>query len=109
MYDEENNMSRSRLRNKFMRTRWFGRPNWYAKRDKEIHNPHRQDEAPKNHPSKLITMHCSADVPWLEDSTSFGGHSRPKGGHRRVSGLVRASLRREMRKLILEQLQKEEG
>ena len=100
-------MSRSKLRNKYMRTRWYGLSNWFAKRHKEIHNPHRQDEAPKNHPSKLITMHCSADVSWLEDSTSFGGHSRPKGGHRRVSGLVRASLRNETRKLILEQLEED--
>lgn len=90
-----------------MRTRWYGISNCFAKRHKEIHNPHRQDEAPKNCPSKLITMHCSADVSWLEDSTSFGGHSRPEGGHRRVSGLVRASLRRETRKLILEQLKEE--
>lgn len=86
-----------------MRTRWLSK--WSAKRAKEIHNPHRQDEAPKNRPSKLITMNCSAIVSWLEDSTSFGGHSRPKGGHRRVSGLVRASLRNETRKLIMEQLQ----
>ena len=101
-------MSRSKLRNKYMQTRWYGLSDWFAKRQhKEIHNPHRQDEAPKNWPSKLITTHCSADVSWLEDSTSFGGHSRPKGGHRRVSGLVRASLRNETRKLILEQLQED--
>jgi len=92
-----------------MQTRWYGLSNWFAKRhNKEIHNPHRKDEAPKNHPSKLITMHCSADVSWLEDSTSYGGHSRPRGGHRRVSGLVRASLKKKTSKLILEQLQEEE-
>ena len=90
-----------------MQTRWYGLSNWFAKRHKEIHNPHRQDEAPKNWPSKLITTHCSADVSWLEDSTSFGGHSRPRGGHRRVSGLVRASFRNATRKLILEQLQED--
>ena len=44
-----------------MRTRWFGRSNWYAKRDKEIHNPHRQDEAPKNHPSMLILEQLEKD------------------------------------------------
>ena len=85
-----------------MRALWMGRSNFAAKRD--IHNPHRQDEAPKNRPSKLVSMHCSADISWLEDAGSFGGHSRPKGSHRRVSGLVRASLKRESRRLMLEQL-----
>jgi len=51
-------------------------------------------------------MHCSAVVSWLEDSISaVGGHSRPVGGHRRVSGLVRASLKEETRKLMQEQLE----
>ena len=43
-------------------------------------------------------------VDWLQDSTSFGGHSRPKGGHRQVSGLVRASLKKETRRQILAEL-----
>ena len=64
------------------------------------HNPHRQDEVPKNNPSRYITTHCSAYVYWLQESTSFGGHSIPKGGHRRVSGLVRASVKREVQKQI---------
>ena len=59
---------------------------------------------PKNRPSRIVTSHCSADVEWLENSTSFGGHSRPTGGHRRVSGLVRASLKRESRKRMMEEL-----
>ena len=54
-------------------------------------------------------IHCrSTKVDWLQDSTSFGGHSRPKGGHRRVSGLVRAGLKRETRKQILEELLQED-
>ena len=69
-----------------------------------VRNPHRLDEMPKNSPSRLITTHCSADVHWLQESTSFGGHSIPKGGHRRVSGLVRASLKREARRQIKEKL-----
>ena len=88
-----------------MRTRYDGHSCFAAKMKDQVRNPHRQDEMPKNWPSRLILTHCSADVAWLEDSTSFGGHSRPRGGHRRVSGLVRASLRNETRKLILEQLQ----
>ena len=75
-----------------------------AKMNNPVRNPHRQDEMPKNWPSRLVITHCSADVGWLEDSTSFGGHSRPAGGHRRVSGLVRASLKSEARREILEQL-----
>lgn len=47
-----------------------------SKWDDPIHNPHRQDEMPKNMPSKLIQLHCPwIKVDWLQDSTSFGGHS----------------------------------
>lgn len=98
-------MSRSKLRDKFMRCCYTGRSFKSTKWDDPVRNPHRQDEMPKNNPSKLIHLHCPGiKVGWLQDSTSFGGHSRPKGGHRMVSGLVRASLKREQRKLIQEQL-----
>ena len=70
-------------------------------------NPHRLDEVPKNNPSRYITTHCSADVGWLQESTSFGGHSIPKGGHRRVSGLVRANVKEEVRKEIETELNEE--
>ncbi len=90
-----------------MKTQYDGHSFRVAKMKDPVRNPHRQDEMPKNGPSRLVLTHCSANVSWLEDSTSFGGHSRPKGGHRRVSGLVRASLRNETRKLILEQLQED--
>ena len=63
-------------------------------------NPHRLDEMPKNRPSRYITEHCSADVRWLQESTSYGGNSIPKGGHRRVSGIVRANVKGETRKQI---------
>jgi len=100
-------MSRSILRNKYIRSLYKGESRFVAKADREVHNPHRQDEMPKNRPSRLVFCNCGADVSWLQDSTSFGGHSRQKGGHRRVSGLVRASLKRKSLKLIKEQL--EEG
>ena len=59
----------------------------------------------RNHPSKFITARCNGiKVAWLQESTSFGGHSIPKGGHRRVSGIVRASLKEETRKEIHEQM-----
>ena len=69
-------------------------------------NPHQLDEVPKNHPSCYITTHCSAYVEWLQESTSFGGHGIPKGGHRKVSGLVRASVKEEIRKQIESELEK---
>lgn len=91
-----------------MRSIYKGHSLFASKMNDPVRNPHRQDEMPKNKPSRLITTHCSSTkVNWLQDSTSFGGHSRPKGGHRRVSGLVRAGLRNETRKLILEQLQED--
>ena len=70
-------------------------------------NPHRLDEVPKNYPSRYITDHCSACVYWLQESTSFGGHSIPKGGHRRVSGLLRANVKEEIRKQIDTKLNEE--
>ena len=98
-------MSRSKLRDKFMRRCYTGRSRKSWNGDVLTRNPHRLDEMPKNTPSKMILMHCSAVVEWLEDSISVvGGHSRPAGGHRRVSGLVRASLKEETRELMQEQL-----
>lgn len=98
-------MSRSRLKDKFMRRCYTGRSKKSWNGDVPTRNPHRLDEMPKNTPSKLVLMHCSAVVEWLEDSISVvGGHSRSAGGHRRVSGLVRASLKEETRKQMLEQL-----
>ncbi len=94
-------MSKSKPRTKYFRAPVKG----YSLKKRSQHNPYRRDEMPRNRPSRMVTTHCSADVDRLQDATSFGGHSRQKGGHRRVSGLVRASLRRETRKLILSQLQ----
>ena len=41
---------------------------------------------------------------WLQESTSFGGHKIPKGGHRKVSGIVRAKVREEVRREIVNEL-----
>lgn len=95
-------MSRSYLRNKWIRK--YMREVYTHKNLSTHRNPHHLDEMPKNCPSRLITSHCSADVEWLQESTSFGGHSIPKGGHRRVSGIVRASLKEETRKEIQDQM-----
>ena len=76
-------MSRSKLKRKWMRKGY----------------------APRNHPSRYIITHTSADVSWLQESGSFGGHSIPKGGHRMVCGLVRASVKEEVKKQIEEELE----
>lgn len=94
-------MSRSKLHIKFMRKQWKGWSLFTAKADHLVRNEHRQDECPKNKPSKFITTRCSfSKVAWLQESTSFGGHKIPKGGHRKVSGIVRAKVREEVRREI---------
>lgn len=92
-----------------MRGLYKGHSLFTSKMNAPVRNPHRQDEMPKNKPSRLVTVHCSTKmVDWLQDSTSFGGHSRPKGGHCRVSGLVRAGLKREERSLIQREIEDDE-
>ena len=57
-------MSKSKLRNKWMR-KLYAKSRWsYMRRNMQDpdHNPHRLDEVPKNYPSRYITSHCSADV-----------------------------------------------
>ena len=94
-------MSRSKLHNKFMRKQWKGRSLFMAKVDLPVRNEHRQDECPKNKPSKFISTRCClSKVSWLQESTSFSGHKIPKGGHRKVSGIVRAKVREEVRREI---------
>lgn len=68
-------------------------------------NPRSFDEIPKNKPSKYIATHCSpSKVGWLQEPTSFGGHSMPKNGHSKVSGIVRANVKEEVRKQIEDEL-----
>ena len=94
-------MSRSKLHNKFIRKQWNGRSLFMAKANLPVRNEHRQDECPKNRPSKFISTRCSlSKVAWLQESTSFGGHKIPKGGHRKVCGIVRAKVREEVRREI---------
>lgn len=103
-------MSRSKIRNKWIQKLYKGvGRNFAISNMKDIgRNPHRLDEVPKNNPSRYITTHCSAWVYWLQESTSFGGHSIPKGGHRRVSGLVRANVKEELRKQIEAEINEKE-
>ena len=100
-------MSRSRLRNKFMRKRSeLVEEINSASEGKVVRNKHRRDEMPKNHPSRYILERIGfSKVSWLQESTSFGGHSIPTGGHRKVSGIVRAKVKEEVR----EQIEKETG
>ena len=91
-------MSRSKLRDKFMRHCYIGRSGRGWKQDVPIKNPHRQDEMPKNSPSKLVLIHCHCSIHRMMGSSTFRGHSCSTGAHRQVRGLVRASLKREQRK-----------
>ena len=93
-------MSRSYLRDRFMRKRIDGHSFFYAKKNNPVKNRHRQDEMPKNHPSAYVTRHCSANVGWCQEPSSFGGHKIRRDGHRMVSGMVRASVKRETRHII---------
>lgn len=87
-------MSRSYLRHRYMRE--LSDINTLSS-----NNKHRLDEMPKNNPSRFITKRIKVDkVCWLQESTSYGGHSIPKGGHRKVSGILRAKLKEELREQI---------
>lgn len=86
-----------------MRSKWIGHSIFASKADDPVLNVHRQDEVPKNKPSRYITQRIGfCKVAWLQETTSFGGHSIPKGGHRKVSGIVRAKVREEVRREIEE-------
>ena len=95
-------MSRSKLRSNWMRKQ-YTEPVWpYMHRNtcNSDRNHHRLDEVPKNYPSRYITTHCSAYVEWLQEPTSFGGHNISKGRYRRVNGLARACVKKEIREQI---------
>ena len=96
-------MSQSTLKDKWMRKQYGKSCQFYGSKTWE-HNPHHLDEVPKNYPSRYVATHCSADIGWLQEPTSFGGHSISKGGHRHVSGLIRASVKREVARLLDEEL-----
>ena len=94
-------MSKSYLRNKHMRQKYDGSSFFASKMLDKVRNHHRQDEMPKNRPSKYIEQNCnSIKVAWLQEPGSFGGHKPHKGGHRMVSGIVRAKVKAKCRKLI---------
>lgn len=89
-----------------MRTCWKGESFKARKCGEPIHNTHRQDECPKNHPSKYITTRCDwSRVKWLQEPTNFSGHKPRKDGHRMVSGIVRAKIRQEISKEIKDSLE----
>ena len=98
-------MSRSYLRNKWMRKITDGRSFFRTKSHIMPRNKHRQDEMPKNQPSRYIVERIGfAKVYRLQEPGSFGGHKPHKGGHARVSGLVRAKVKAEYRKQINSEL-----
>lgn len=56
-------------------------------------------ECQQNSLSKYISMRCPM-AEWLEEPGSFDGHKIKKGGHRMVSGIVRAKVKEEIRKQL---------
>lgn len=99
-------MSRSYLRNKYVKERTERQRKWKGKDLNhlilidESRNPHKKDEMPKNKASKSITAYCNDDIDGL--NRAFHGHSTNKG-RRIVSGIVRASKKREVQKLLKEE------
>ena len=101
-------MRRRFLRSKWMRKIYDASSIFYASRTNMQYpdrNPHRLDEVPKNRPSRYITTHSSIFVGRYQEPQTSTGHSIPKGGHRMVSGLVRAKIKEEIRKQIKEELE----
>ena len=92
-------MSRSHLRNRYLRNMMDAYSTIRINQNiRSSHNKHRMDEMPKNKPSRFIAVRIRVDkISWLQESTSFGGHSIPKGRHRKVSGILRAKLKEELR------------
>ena len=94
-------MSRSYLRDKHMRMITDGRSFFIAKWDIEPRNKHRQDEMPKNSASRFIQQRIARDkISWLQEPGTFGGHKPHKGAHRMISGIIRAKLKAEYRKIL---------
>ena len=88
-------MSRSKLRNRYMRKKYSS-----AGR-----NRHRLDEMPKNRPSRYVSIRCNfCMVSWLQESGTFGGHKVRHAGHRMVSGIVRQKVKVEIRQQIADEL-----
>ena len=53
-------MSKSKLRSKDMQSLYKGYSLFASKINDPVRNHHRQDEIPKNKPSRFITTHCSS-------------------------------------------------
>ena len=87
-------MSRSKLRNRWMRKVWDA---------SDQRNPHKYDEKPKNKPSRHIPIAFDS-VAWMQESGSFGGHKVKHQGHRMVSGIVRQKVREQVRRQIDDEL-----
>lgn len=84
-------MSRSYLHDSWMRKVYDKLVQLKGKR-----NPHKFDEAPKNRASKDVATKCHSHE-WLQEPANFSGHKIKKDGHTKVSGIVRAKTKREIK------------
>lgn len=102
-------MSRSYLRDRYMRKkvhdlqRLKGPDLMHLRLIPESNtgNMHKRDEMPKNRASKSVTMYCKNDIESLNRATYCSGHSTNKG-RRIVSGIVRATKKRQTQKILKE-------
>lgn len=116
-------MSRNRLKNSWKRKQVYGQVAYMH--DAGRRNPSCLDEMPKtrtecewraklalafpshseadevNRPSRFVAAHCPNDIRWLQEPGYCQGHKTRRGAHRMVNGIIRASLKEELRKQIL--------
>ena len=78
-----------------------GRSFYVAKWVIEPRNKHRQDEMPKNTPSRFIQQCISwRKNSWLLEPSTFCSHKPHKGANRMISGIIRAKVKAERRKFL---------
>ena len=58
----------------------------------------RKDYSPQNHPSKYITLRCaSLKLEWVQRHSITWSHRPVRGGHSKISGIVRQKVKEEIR------------
>lgn len=95
-------MGKSRINSKYMEGLIEKESNRKYSGLKKTSNSHKFDEMPKNKPSKYVSTRCG-NVDWLQEPSNYSGHRPVRGGHRMVSGIVRAKVKQEYKKDMLDE------
>ena len=67
----------------------------------------RKDYSPQNHPSKYITFRCtSLKLEWVQRHSITWSHRPVRGGHSKISGIVRQKVKEEIRDEIRREIAK---